>query len=280
MRPFVVLAAAVATSVAGAQQRRVITFEDFAGMRGVSDAQISPDGKSVLYAVRTTDIAGNARSTATFVAPVSAGEPHPFPCCDGPNVAATEARWSPDGKHIAYIADDQLWIADANGLGRHKVTSLNGGATGPVWSPVGDRIAFTSAVYPECSTDACNVGKAKTATASKLKAHVADQLMFRHWNAWDDGTRSHLFVVTSDGRVVRDLMPGAKYDVPPGPFGGSEGYAWSPDGHELTYTAKNQGRADAWTTDVNLYTVSADGGAARRDHARQQGRGPESRVFA
>jgi len=260
MRPIVVFALAVATSVAGAQQRRVITFEDFAGMKAVSDAQISPDGKSVLYAVRTTDIAGNTRSAATFIAPVSAGEPHPFPCCDGPNVAATEARWSPDGKHIAYVADGQLWIADANGLGRHKITSLNGGATGPVWSPSGDRIAFTSSVYPECSTDACNVGKAKTTADSKLKAHVADQLMFRHWNAWDDGTRSHLFVVTADGRLIRDLTPGAKYDVPPGPFGGSEGYAWSPDGRELTYTAKNQGRTDAWTTDVNLYTISAEGG--------------------
>src|SRR5262249_45375621 len=58
----------------------------------------------------------------------------------------------------------------------------------------------------------------------------------------------------------RDLTAGANYDVPPGPCGGSEGYAWSPDGRELAYTAKDQGRADAWTTDVNLYTVQAAGG--------------------
>jgi dipeptidyl aminopeptidase/acylaminoacyl peptidase len=86
--------------------------------------------------------------------------------------------------------------------------------------------------------------------------------MFRHWNAWDEGTRSHLFVVGLDGGTPHDLTPGAKYDVPPGPFGGSEGYAWSPDGRELAYTAKDQGRADALTTDVNLSAVPAAGGAA------------------
>ena len=51
--------------------------------------------------------------------------------------------------------------------------------------------------------------------------------------------RDHIFSLSAlDGSAPRDLMPGAKYDVPPGPFGGSEGYAWSPDGRELAYTAK------------------------------------------
>jgi dipeptidyl aminopeptidase/acylaminoacyl peptidase len=57
------------------------------------------------------------------------------------------------------------------------------------------------------------------------------------------------------------VTAGVKYDVPPGPFGGSEGYAFSPDGKELAYTAKDQGRADAWSTDLNLYTVPVAGGA-------------------
>jgi dipeptidyl aminopeptidase/acylaminoacyl peptidase len=70
-----------------------------------------------------------------------------------------------------------------------------------------------------------------------------------------------VFVVGVDGSEPRDLVPGARYDVPPGPFGGSEGYAWAPDGRELAYTAKDQGRADAWTTDLNVYTVAASGGA-------------------
>lgn len=262
------LAAAFQASPALAQQLRPITFEDFAAVRAVSDPQPSPDGKSVLYAVRTTDIGANARAARTFVMPAAGGSAKAFPAAD---VAATEARWSPDGKRIAYIAGGQLWVADPDGGSRKQLTDLSGRATGPIWSPRGDEIAFTSAVYPECSADACNAAKAKAAADSKVKAHVADQLLYRHWTAWDEGTRSHLFTVPSDGGAPRDLVPGAKYDVPPGPFGGSEGYAWSPDGRELAYTAKDQGRADAWTTDLNVYIVPSGGGASTDVTAANKG---------
>jgi dipeptidyl aminopeptidase/acylaminoacyl peptidase len=250
-------AASVALATAGAQQPRTITFDDFEAVRGVGDPQPSPDGKLVLYTVRTTDVSANTRSSHTYVVPAAGGSPRAFP---GSDVSATEARWSPDGKRVAYIAGGQLWVADANGGARKQLTDLNGGGTGPIWSPNGDQIAFTSAVYPDCNSDACNTAKSKAAADSKVKAHVADELMYRHWNAWDEGTRSHLFIVSADGGAPRDLVPGAKYDIPPGPFGGSEGYAWSPDQRELAYTAKDQGRHDATTTDLNVYVVPASGG--------------------
>ena len=241
------------------QQRRVMSFDDFSAIRAVSDPQLSPDGRSVLYAVRTTDVAANRRTTRTFIVPIDGGIPRAFP---ERNVAATEARWSPDGAHVAYIADGQLWMVDANGANPRQLTTLSTGASGPVWSAAGDRIAFVSAVYPDCADDACNSARAKAASESKVKAHVTDNLMYRHWNAYDEGTRSHLFVVRPDGTDLRDLTPRARYDVPPGPFGGSEGYAISPDGREAALTAKDQGRAEAWTTDINVYVVPTDGSAA------------------
>jgi dipeptidyl aminopeptidase/acylaminoacyl peptidase len=235
-----------------------MTFDDFAAIKAVSDPQISPDGRTVLYGVRTTDVDANRRVGNTFVLPLGSS-PRAFP---DDTTHAAEARWSPDGRRVAYTAGGQLWVVNADGSGRRRLTTLNGGASGPVWSPTGDRIAFVSAVWPDCSNDACNAAKDKAKEENKVKAHVADNLMFRHWNAWDEGTRSHLFVVGTDGDAPRDLTPGAKYDVPPGPFGGSEGYAFSPDGRELAYTAKDQGNAEAWTTDVNLFLVPTSGGTA------------------
>ncbi len=253
---------AMVVPFAGAQSRRPITFEEFAASKIVSDPQLSPDGQWLLYAVRTTDLAANRRTTRTFVAPVSmkpGDKAMPFP---DDKTIASEARWAPDGKTVAYISGGQLWVM-SEGAGRKQLTNLTGGASGPVWSPTGNYIAFVSAVYPDCRDDACNAAKEKAKGESKVKARIADDLMFRHWNAYDEGTRSHLFVVKPDGGDLRDLVPGAKYDVPPGPFGGSEGYTFNPDGKRMAFTAKDQGMSDAWSTDLNVYVVETDGGTAR-----------------
>jgi len=251
------LVALAAPAALVAQSRRPMTFDDFAAMKTVSDPQLSPDGRTVLYAVRSTDVDANRRATTTYAAPLGGGSPRAFP---DDTTHATEARWSPDGRRVAYTAGGQLWVVNTDGSARRRLTTLNGGASGPVWAPASDRIAFVSAVWPECTTDSCNAAKDKAKEDNKVKAHVADNLMFRHWNAWDEGTRSHLFVVGVDNDAPRDLTPGAKFDVPPGPFGGSEGYAFSPDGREIAYTAKDQGRAEAWTTDVNVSVVPVAGG--------------------
>jgi dipeptidyl aminopeptidase/acylaminoacyl peptidase len=255
----VVAGIAFLTASTASAQKRAMTFEDFAAVRNVSDPQISPSGAMVLYSVRTTDVAKNSRTSVTYIVPIGGGTPRQFPSA---SIKAGEARWSPDGKWVAYTSGGQLWVSAADGSAPRQLTTLNGGASGPVWSPTGDRIAFVSSVYPDCTDDPCNVARARHEDSSLVKAHIADNLLYRHWNAWTGDTRSHLFVVPVTGGAVTDVTSGVRYDVPPGPFGGSEGYAFSPDGRELAYTAKDQGREDAWSTDVNLYTVPVTGGAA------------------
>src|SRR6266545_1105972 len=194
-------------------QKRPMTFEDFAAVRAVSDPQIAPSGASVLYAVRTTDLAKNSRTTVTYIVPTAGGAPKQFPSA---SVKASEARWSPDGKSVAYVAGGQLWVVAADGSAARQLTKLNGGASGPVWSPTGDKIAFVSGVYPDCRDDPCNVTRGAQEDSNKVKAYVADDLMYRHWNAWTPNTRSHLYVVPLNGAPT-DVTPGVKYDVPPGP---------------------------------------------------------------
>ena len=239
----------IAPPASAQKGRRPMTFEDFAAVRGVSDPQVSPDGRSVLYSVRTMNLETNKRPAGTFVLSLSGGTPKPFPA---EGVSAGEARWSPDGSKVAYTSGGQLWVADASGANARQITKLAGGASGPVWSPRGDRIAFTSSVTPaDCHTVECR----PVHPDSTASAMVYDHLLFRHWTAYDTGERQHLFVATLDGSDVHDLVPSAPYDIPPGPFGGSEGYAFSPDGKEIAYTAKEQGRANAWSTDLNVYLV-------------------------
>ncbi len=259
--PLLVAAATSAAQVPAAATpppKHPLTIDEAISVRLVSDPQISPDGEWVLFAMSTSALASNARATSTYLVGAAGGVPRRFP---GDTTHATEARWSPDGRRVAYVAGGQVWVADAAGTNRLPLTELAGGARGPVWSPAGNRIAFTSAVTPSCDGDACNAEQARRRASSAVKAHIADSLMYRHWNAWDDGTRRHLFAVFPDGGTPLDLTPRAPYDVPPGPDATSDGYAFSPDGREIAYTAKDQGRGDAWSTDANVYLVPVAGGA-------------------
>lgn len=263
-------------SEASAQNKRPMTFEDFSAVRVVGAPQISPDGKTILYTVRTTDVAANSRSSATYSISSSGGSPQLFP---NNSTVAGGAVWSPDGSKVAYISNNQLWVVDASGNNPRQLTDLHGGAGGIVWSHAGDKIAFVSSVYPECNDNACNVAKAREKADNPVKAYVTDQLMVRHWNKYDDGTRSHLFVVGVDGSGLIDLTQGATFHVPPAPFGGSEGYTFSPDGSEVSYTAKDMGREEAWSTNSDVYVIPVTGGEATNITAANKG-GDNNAVYS
>ncbi len=255
----IVLAAGLGVPAGVGAQGRAMTFDDFSAVRAVSDPHVSPDGRLVLYTVRTTNIAANRRTARTFLLPSDgSAPPRAFP---DDTTAAAEARFSPDGRRVAYVHQGQLWVAALDGSARRALTRLWGGATGPRWAPGGDRIAFTSRVYPGCPTDACNADSALRMDRAASRVRTYDQLLYRHWDRWDDGTRSHLFVVDLGRAEARDVVRGAQMHVPPMPFGGADAYDWSHDGQELAFTAKAEGPDAAWTTDLNLFTVPAFGGS-------------------
>ncbi|HEX9383190.1 MAG TPA: DPP IV N-terminal domain-containing protein, partial [Gemmatimonadaceae bacterium] len=155
MKTGLLLAAAGLLAVDVSAQGRVqrsMTFEDFAAVRNVGDPQVSPDGRWVLYSLRTTDVNANSRTTVTKLVSVGSGSSRSrgesfrveLPQWPDAKTRANEARWSPDGKRIAYIANGQLWIADVSGGNARKISNVSGGASGPVWAPTGDRIAFVT----------------------------------------------------------------------------------------------------------------------------------------
>ena len=104
--------------------------------------------------------------------------------------------------------------------------------------------------------------KDKEKEGSKKKVRIYDRLMIRHWNVWDEGKRSHLFVADAHSGEARDLTPKLEVNTPPAPFGGSSDYAWSPDGKELAFTAEPSTDA-AWSTNTDIWTVPVEGGDAK-----------------
>ena len=94
--------------------------------------------------------------------------------------------------------------------------------------------------------------------------------MIRHWNAWDEGKRSHLFVADAATGEAKDLTPKLEVNTRPAPFGGSSDYAWSPDGKELAFTAEPTQNA-AWSTNTDIWTVPVDGGEPKNVTAGNAG---------
>jgi len=243
---------------ARAQEKRAITFKDLIAMHRVSGPQISPDGKWVAYDVATPDYSANHLTHDVWIVAVSGGEARQL-THDG---ASERPRWSPDGKRLAILSSHegapQVYTIPAEGGESVRVTTLSTGADNELWSPDGKWIAFVSSVYPDCRDDACNSARDAAAAKNPVKAHVAEKLLYRHWNAWSDGKRSHLFVVPAEGGAARDLTSGADYDVPPFSLGDPEAIAFSPDSRELAFTA-NTDKDEATSTNGDVFTVPVDG---------------------
>src|ERR1043166_5532240 len=157
-----------------------------------------------------------------------------------------------------------------------QVTNISTGADGASWSPDGKNIVFISEVYPDCKDDACNKQHDEELKKSKVKAKVFTKLFYRHWNAFTEFKRSHLFVVetpvsgasdqTAAGTAAstpRDLTPG-DHDVPPFHLGGQDMYAISPDGQELGYTS-NIAEVEATSTNNEIFVVPINAAIANRN---------------
>jgi dipeptidyl aminopeptidase/acylaminoacyl peptidase len=92
---------------------------------------------------------------------------------------------------------------------------------------------------------------------TRANAKVYDALNYRHWDEWEDGSYSHVFVhpyANGQADAGTDLMPGEPHDCPQKPFGGEEDHVWSPDSRYIIYvTKKKAGTAYAVSTNTDLY---------------------------
>src|SRR5882672_7517154 len=256
-------------SFASAQERR-FTIDDLLKVRRVGDPQVSPKGDLVAFTITDMDKAANKGTTQIYLVPLGGGEMRQL--TNDEHSSATP-RWSPDGEKLAFASardgESQIWTIDVSSGALKKVTSISTGAVDPVWSPDSKWLAFASDVYPECKDDACNKKRAAEVAQSKVKAHVTDRLLYRHWKAWKEGMRTHVFVVSSAGGEARDLTPG-DYDAPPFSLGGPTDYAFSPDSKELAFVS-NHDKVEAISTNADVWLVPIRGGPPRNITAANHG---------
>jgi dipeptidyl aminopeptidase/acylaminoacyl peptidase len=237
---------------------RAMTIDDLLAVKSVSDPQVSPDGKLVVYVMSELDRSTEKSNSDLYLIPVAGGEPKRLTTSTG---ADNHPRWSPDGKTISFVStrsgSAQVWLLPVDGGEARQLTKLPVDVSDPIWSPVAEHIAFSAKVYPgKTPEETAEVDEKKDKEKSKVK--IYDKLMVRHWTEWDDGKRSHLFVVEVATGKAKDLTPKLKVNTPPAPFGGSSDYAFAPNGKELAFTAEPSKDA-AWSTNTDIWIVSVAG---------------------
>jgi dipeptidyl aminopeptidase/acylaminoacyl peptidase len=245
--------------------KRAFTIEDFYRVRGLEDLHLSPDGKTIVFTLRTDDLAKAKRVKHIWLMDADGKNLHQFTFGEK---SESSPMFSPDGKSIAFLSsrdgDDNLYIISLGGGEARQLTKLSTGVGDPLWSPDGKSIAFSSDVYPECNADdACNQKIDQLWSKGPLHAHTANALLYRHWTEWKDGKRTHVLLADVATASVRDLTPG-DFDSPPFQLGGALRYDFSPDGSELAFDS-NHDREQASSTNSDVWIVSLSGNQPPRN---------------
>jgi dipeptidyl aminopeptidase/acylaminoacyl peptidase len=214
----------------------------------VSGETLSPDGKWLYFGVTTYNTVENKGNRDLYRMPVSGGDATQLTKTKGSEYGL---QFTPDGKRMGYMHGGQWWEANIDGTNPKQITSLAGGISDLKYSPDGKKVAYTANV--KIDKDVHDLYP----NLPQAEARIIDDLMYRHWDHWEDGYRSHVFIADySDGKVANaiDIMEGEPYDCPQQPFGGSEDYVWNTDGSSLAYVSKKSvGMEAAISTNSDIY---------------------------
>jgi dipeptidyl aminopeptidase/acylaminoacyl peptidase len=234
---------------------RLITVDDYFQIKDVSQPELSPDGQWVAYTVRARMLKEDKNETRIWMVSAHGGDALPM---TAEGVSSGHARWSPDGKYLAFSSSrnggkSQIWLLNRLGGEAVKLTDIAQGVGDFDWSPDGSRLVIVlhdpKPEDAEAEADK-DKDKEKPAKPKTPPPYVIDRLQFKEDTVgYLDRRRDHLYVFDVSSKKLMQITSGDFDDSQP---------AWSPDGKKIAFTSnRSQPDPDA-TRDENIWVVAAD----------------------
>lgn len=234
----------------------ILTPEVLWSLGRLGETAVSPNGKSIVYTVSYYSIEKNKSNSDLFIMSV-----------DGSNkkqlTATNFHEFNPiwiDDNEIAYLSTEgetaQIWRINSDGSKKQKISSFESDINGFQISPKGNKVLFVSEVKIDKTTADIYPD------LPKASGVMYNDLMYRHWDTWEDGLYSHIFIADLVNGTVSsalDIMGNEPYDSPLKPFGGMEEISWTPDGKQIAYTCKKLvGKEYSFSTNSDIYLYNIE----------------------
>lgn len=269
-----VVAASLLLLGSTALDARPFTARDLASIERVSSPSISPDGRYVAYALRTTDWDANKGVNALNVIDLQGDTSKPFALLSGEK-GSPSSSWSADGRWIYYISGKsgsaQVWRSNPSGSVRQQLTAFPLDVSGFKLSRDERTLFVATDVFPECGTLACTKERADAKAKEKGSAIEIKSGPSRFFDTYLTEDRTGLFAVDlTKAGAPADAVPvarGFEQDV-----GDGDSFTVSGDGRTIYFASSDPAVDPGSPKDfTRIYAVPANGSTPPRVLIEQNG---------
>jgi len=235
-------------------EKRALTFEDMYKAGRLSTVKISPNGKIAIFVVKQPILKSNTYKSDIYAIGINGKNLKKITNSKGNNFAPEFLG----NNEISFVStrdgEPKLYKKLINGKNNANIikgSTVPNGFGSYIWTPKKDGLAFQTDIYPCKKTIEESIKKEKAIKAKDVDVKVLTSLMYRVWNSWKDGKKSHIFYKTLTQKASTDLTPG-NYDTPPLDLGGRQDFTFSPDGQCFAFV-KNTDKMVAISTNNDIF---------------------------